>query len=96
MEGFEPIRTPSAYFRSLKGDGYSSKQRCGSHAGLRGLHVLHATIIRGDQLPPCVLAQWEGGEQPLSTYMARTFKDEAELEAWIKQWSIQLGRYCQL
>lgn len=57
MEGFETIRTPEAYVKALKDDGYSSKQRCGSHPSLRGLHVLHATIIRGSGLPPCVLAQ---------------------------------------
>lgn len=91
MEGFETIRTPEAYVKALKDDGYSSKQRCGSHPSLRGLHVLHATIIRGSGLPPCVLAQWEGGGSPVATYTARTFNDEAELNDWITRWSIRLG-----
>jgi hypothetical protein len=91
MEGFETIRTPAAYITGLKDEGYTSKQRCGSHPSLLGLRVLHATIIRGYDLPPCVLAQWEGGDLPTSTYTARTFSDEAELDDWIKRWSIRLG-----
>lgn len=91
MEGFEPIDSPRSYIVGLKDEDYTSKQRGGSHACLTGLRVLHATIYRGYDLPPCVIAQWAGGELSPDIFTARTFNDEAALQVWINRWSIQLG-----
>jgi hypothetical protein len=92
MEGFETIRTPASYFGGLKDDGYTSKQRGGSRTGLIGLRVLHVIIARGADLPPCVVARWDGGELSSDTYTAKTFTNETELAAWLAEWHIQLGR----
>lgn len=92
MEGFETIRTPRAYFEGLKDEGYTSKQRGGSRPSLCGLSVLHVTIVRGQDLPPCALAQWQGNGASSSTYTTRTFTDDAELDAWLARWSIELGK----
>jgi hypothetical protein len=91
MEGFAIIQSASGLIRTLRAEGYTSRQRGGSPGTMTGLHVLHVTVVRGANLPPHAIVLWLGASISHTTFTHREFVSNDEIQAWIRRWNIVLG-----
>ena len=96
MEDFEPCGNVPATLRDLAEQGYTSMQRGGpvSAQTIRSTRIEYVMVIRGLDLPPCLLVQWtsDGGPQ-LTRIGMRSFTDDVQLSEWLQNWNIRLGRH---
>ncbi len=94
MEGFETVGNIPATLRDLADQGYTSRQRGGAVYVRKGVHVTTVHVIRGSDLPPCVIARWMHGEllRRVGTGI-RTFDTEEALNAWLHEWDIRVSRH---
>lgn len=94
MEGFETIGNIPATMRDLADQGYTSQQRGGALHARNGIHIDHVRVMRGLDLPHCVVAQWthETTGTKLHTGI-RTFATEDEFAQWTREWDIRFGRH---
>ena len=93
MEGFETIGNIPATLRDLADQDYTSRQRGGAVYARKGIRVNEVQVIRGSDLPPCVIAQWTDEASPVTRTGIRTFTTEQQLEAWLREWDVRLGRH---
>jgi hypothetical protein len=94
MEGFETRGNIPATTRDLADQGYTSQQRGGAVHVRKGIRIDHVIVLRGLNLPTCVLAQWLEGTDLQKLHIGiKEFATEDELNLWLREWDIRLSRH---